>query len=597
MSTCKDVKLLRAIFSRISIVKKMVIGYFIIIFLPVILFGLYYYNQLYDSMIEEYASSKQQIIEQAYANLRIDLLQIEANYGLFQYNSNVIDYLNGVHQANWEYVYAFHKHINPLLTSTLYGNSNIQAMRIYKQREDVFTAPELIVERDELPQELQQELQALIPGSGKWYVNESESNEWSLTYYQNMYAERFSKQVGVLAIVVDAKLLQNFIATLSNEGRSEVIMFTKDFTSSTLPVRDDLKAQLQQTPSDYFFLDNKSSIVNHLQIDELGLRVAVVSQAEDTFVKMNEMKLVLITTITALLLLLSGIYYWLTISVMKRLSRLAKHMKYVGENNFKTLDHQQDQDEIGYLTYTYNSMLQRIDELVNKVQRSELLHKEVAYKVLQAQVKPHFLYNTLETIRMLAETNDDHEVAEIAYSFGQLMRYSLSHDHDQFTLKDEVKNIDHYMRIQKIRLGKRLEYSFMIDIDLERIPCPQFILQPLIENCIVHGLAGTRRPCKIATRIYEQEHHVIIDISDDGVGIPEERLDLIRRILVNQVNIQDFSTHEGGHGLYNVSERIKAYYGEDSRLELESRRDEGTMFTLYLNKRGIDRHAEIASSG
>ena len=100
----------------------MVLGYFILIFIPVIAFGLYYYNELYTSMIEEYASGKQQIIEQAYANLRIDLLQLESNYGLFQYNSNVIDYLNGVHQSDWEYVYAFQKHIHPLLSYALYGN-------------------------------------------------------------------------------------------------------------------------------------------------------------------------------------------------------------------------------------------------------------------------------------------------------------------------------------------------------------------------------------------------------------------------------------------------------------------------------------------
>ncbi|REJ15958.1 MAG: sensor histidine kinase, partial [Paenibacillaceae bacterium] len=273
------------------------------------------------------------------------------------------------------------------------------------------------------------------------------------------------------------------------------------------------------------------------------------------------------------------------------------HMRQVGENNFKTLDHRDDQDEIGYLTYTYNSMLQRIDELVNKVQRSELLRKESAYKALQAQVKPHFLYNTLETIRMLAEANDDREVAELAYSFGQFMRYSLSSDHEQFRLSDEVRNIENYMKIQKTRLGSRLTYSISVEADIRQIPCPQFILQPLVENCIVHGLSTIRRKGAIAIRITDDHNRVRVEISDNGAGMPEQRLEEIRRLLNNRLDIKEFSTQDSGLGIYNVSERIKTYYGEDSRLEVDSKPGEGTDFRLYLNKKGMNGHVEPADRG
>ncbi len=574
----------------------MVIGYFIIIFVPVIAFGIYYYNQLYVSMIEEYASGKQQIIEQSHSNLRIDLLQLESNYGLFQYNTNVIDYLNGMYQSEWEYVYAFQKHINPLLSYALSGNSNLQAIRMYKFHERILSAPDQIVSFEELPDDIQAELDLLVPGEGKWLYQLSASQRWSLVYYQTMYAERFSKKVGVFAVEVDPRLIHGFVDTLSHEGRSEVYLFTEDFTFRSPDVREDLVSRMQEQPTDYFFMDNKRIIVNHLVIDELGLRVAVVSQVEDIFARMAEKQVVLILTISGLLLLLSGIYYLLTSSITKRLSRLARHMRHVGENNFKALNHREEPDEIGYLTYTYNAMLQRMDELVNKVQRSELLRQEVAYKALQAQVKPHFLYNTLETIRMLAETNEDYEVADIAYSFGQLMRYSLSNDHQQIKLSDEVKNIDDYMKIQKVRLGKRLDYGFDIKARTELIPCPQFILQPLVENCIVHGLSAVRRTCRIEIRISEDDRYVYIEISDDGVGIPADRLEGIRKVLKNAVYMKDFSTHDGGHGLYNVSERIKAFYGEDSRIEVDSSGAEGTIFHLYLNKKGMFKHVETAGS-
>ncbi|MCI3922894.1 histidine kinase [Paenibacillus sp. TRM 82003] len=571
----------------------MVIGYFIIVFIPVSGFGLYYYNQLYESMIEEYASGKQQIIEQAYANLRMDLLQLESHYVLFQYNTNVIQYLNGAYDSDWEYVYHFRKEISPLLAFALYGNSNIKDIRIYKDNERVFTVPNQVIHREALPRPLRGEIEGLAPGNGRWFYNRANTDEWSLVYYQNLYAERFTKLVGVLAVQVDQRLEDRFIETLSNERRSEVYVFPRDSHTTTLD--SGLVDRIRNEPSGYFFLENKGQIVNHLRIDQLGVKIAVVSQAEDVFVKMGEKKTFLFIAIVGLLLLLSGMYYMLASSITKRLLRLARHMRNVGENNFRIIEHRQDQDEIGYLTYSYNSMLQRMDDLVNKIQRSELLRKEAAYKVLQAQVKPHFLYNTLETIRMLAEVNDDDDVADVAFSFGQLMRYSLSNYDDEVKLGDEMKNIDHFINIHKRRLGKRLDFEYEVIPETLLHRCPRFILQPLVENCIVHGLA-TRKTCKIKIVIRETEDHVYIEVSDDGVGIPEQRLHKVKQMLSHAIDIGDFSTNEGGHGLYNVSERLKAFYGGESRLELESKEGFGTTFKLFLDKKRMLTHVEASDS-
>jgi len=569
--------------SGLSIVKKMVIGYFIIVFVPVTGFGLYYYNQLYESMIEDYASGKQQIIEQAYSNLRMDLLQLESNYVLFQYNPNVIQYLSGFYESEWEYVYYFRKDISPLFSFALYGNSDIKDIRIYKDNEQVFRVPDQIVLREELPDSIRDEIAALTPGEGKWSYNQANSQEWSMVFYQNLYAERFTKLVGVLAVQVDQSLENRFVETLSNEGRAEVYIFPRDLNTTELD--PELLRRVQEDSPGYFYLNREGQIVNHLFISQLGVKIAVVSQAEDVFANLNEKKTYLFMAITALLLLLSGMYYMLASSITKRLLRLARHMRHVGENNFITMDQRQDQDEIGYLTNTYNTMLLRIDDLVNKIQRSELLRKEAAYKVLQAQVKPHFLYNTLETIRMLAEVNDDHEVADVAFSFGQLMRYSLSNNDDEVKLSNEINNIDHYLKIHKSRLGRRLEYQIDIAADAENIACPRFILQPLVENCIVHGLSTTRKPCEIRIKIRDDEHGVYIEISDNGTGMSDERLHIVKQVLNREVDIEAFSTNEGGHGLYNVNERIRAFYGNDSRLELESQEGCGTTFTLILSKK------------
>ena len=174
---------MKRFFSRMSIVKKMVLGYFVIIFVPVITFGFYHNHLMYQSMIEEYASGKQQVIEQSYANLRIDLLQIASNYGLFQHNANVIDYLNGVHRYNWEYVYSYQKYIKPLLSGMLYGNDHIRDIRIYKASERVFTAPEHIIDMEALPSNVREELAGSLraEASGSANCPNRANGSWPIT--------------------------------------------------------------------------------------------------------------------------------------------------------------------------------------------------------------------------------------------------------------------------------------------------------------------------------------------------------------------------------------------------------------------------------
>ena len=592
---------MKSLFNRLSIVKKMVIGYFIIVFIPVIAFGIYFYNQLYKNVIEELASSKQQVIEQAYSNLYMDLLQLESIYGLFQYNSTVVDYLNGRYDTEGEHVYHYLKEIRPIFSYALYGNANLENIRLYTNNESAFIVSDQIVRFDDLPPRIIEELRDVLPGSGKWFYERSRSGRWTLVYYQNMYAERFSKHIGVLEVRVSPRLMERFTGTLSNDGLSDVVLFTEDFAEDLELSSERMEAELLDNirnagNSAYFFLDHKWVIVNHLHIEKLGIGVAVISHAKDVFSGMTRQQVVLILIIAGLLLILSGIYYLLASSITKRLLRLARHMRNVGKNNFRLIhNHRENQDEIGYLTSTYNLMLQRMDELINRIQRSEMLRKEAAYRALQAQVKPHFLYNTLETIRMLAENNDDKEVADIAYSFGQLMRYSLSKQNEVVRLSDEIKYIDHYMKIHKMRLGNRLVLSYKIRTNTNRIPCPPFILQPLVENCIVHGLAN-KKQIRIQLKIWEDERYVHIQIEDNGTGMSEEKLHQLKQMLSadeHQISFRPNGHRHNGHGLYNVGERIKLFYGADSGLELESQEGVGTFICLHLNKKGMFRHAEV----
>ncbi|MRN52270.1 sensor histidine kinase [Paenibacillus monticola] len=243
--------------------------------------------------------------------------------------------------------------------------------------------------------------------------------------------------------------------------------------------------------------------------------------------------------------------------------------------------------ELGFLISSYNSMIARIDELTNTVHKVELMKKEADFKMLQAQINPHFLYNTLETMRMHAEQNDDPDVAEMACSLGKLLRYSLSKSENETSLLSEIEHVEHYTAIHKVRMGSRLEVVWDISEDvasrLSTFRCPRFIVQPMVENSIQHGISKKRRKGMITISVEDTTEEVVLTIADNGVGIPPERLEIITKVLNGSLAPEDIP-FTGGIGLYNVNERIKAFYGNPFGISMTSVDGEGAQCIIRLGK-------------
>ena len=213
--------------------------------------------------------------------------------------------------------------------------------------------------------------------------------------------------------------------------------------------------------------------------------------------------------------------------------------------------------------------------------------------MLQAQIQPHFLYNTLETMRMLARASGDSTVADMAYSLGDLLRYSLSKQ-DETTLQDELNNVKAYLSIHQIRMSD-LYYEIVPEEGLMTLKCPRFILQPLVENSIIHGVSKRRGAKRIDIRFAIEQDYAIIEVSDNGSGISEEKLSILRQVLAGEA-VGGMQTQGTGIGLINVAERVKAYFGGQSGVMFNSAPGEGTVCSLrlYLKENG---DAEVNDRG
>ncbi|MGQ7887815.1 sensor histidine kinase [Paenibacillus sp. WC2504] len=576
-----------------SIVKKMAIGYIVIIFVPIISFGLFLYNQNYNSFLEEYAQGRQKIVNQVLNNISISTVQIESAYQLFQNNSNTIAYLSGNYRTDFEQVSNFLTYIRPLFSYILSSNRMIDGMTIYmEQQNGMIFRPEM-ARMDEF--KLGEGIRKLPLGVGKWvtFSNVSDPNI-DLHYVHKIGNRNFEQDIGLLDIKVTSKLIKPLFESLNLNSKSNLYVLDQDHQVISRIEKIPLnkvseKAILDdafQTNMKYFYqtVGGNKMLIESFYADSLKLHFVMMEQVDDVFSGIKKNKYVLVMIVTILLLTLSGMYYLIASSITKRILKLSKHMRRVDENHFPLYVGEINKDEVGHLTSSYNAMIRRMDELVNTVHRSEMLRKESAYQMMQAQIKPHFLYNTLESIRMIAEANDDPEAAEMSYTLGKLFRYSLSGSKSETTLKEEVENVKDYIKIQQIRLGDRLQVSFMIDAAIDHFICPHYILQPIIENSIVHGIATVRKQVALTIRIWEDAAFMFISVSDTGAGIVEDRLARVQGVLNGKMDASHLQSGGGGLGIVNVSERIKMFFGEGSGTQITSKLNEGTTCLLKLGK-------------
>jgi len=583
-----------------SIVKKMIIGYFVIVVIPVLSFGIYFYQYVYDSMLQQFAASRQQIVRQALTNLQVEMASIQSVYQLLQYNSYVVEYLEKAEESKGNSVYTFIKHIQPLLAYPMHGYREMKTIRLYNYKTEVFGIPDKIINISELSSEKMQLLEQLEPGQGRWLLTSDPSKAAAIHYYQHLYNDGFTEKLGLLEIEISHGMLEQFYEALGSKDNWSIYALAGDGQRLSAVGGKGASAALENEAQLLASLDangyyaSRKIIANQITIKELDLRVVAVGHGSEVFHSIKQREVVLILMILLLLSVLSVVYYAMYSSIARRISRLARHMRTVGENSLRQFDDKDTHDEISYLGTSYNAMITRIDELINTVHKEELRNREAAYKVLQAQVKPHFLYNTLESIRMLAIANNDQPVAEISFAFGQLMRYSLSSNQENTTLAKELTIVENYLKIHKVRFRDRLHYELDIQADTEVVLCPRFILQPLVENCIVHGLSKVRRAVTVCIGVKESRDALLITISDNGAGIAAERLAAIREQLCKPGAPSILETESGGLGLVNVNERVRSYYKGESHLAIDSVAGEGTVLTLHLDIRGKDNAEAVA---
>lgn len=267
------------------------------------------------------------------------------------------------------------------------------------------------------------------------------------------------------------------------------------------------------------------------------------------------------------------------------IERLSAKMKRVQLGHFEyeePYDQDLPKDEAGQLQRDFRIMVQRIEELITENYVKQLVIKDTEFKALQAQINPHFLYNTLESINWSAKLNGQHQISLMVESLGALLRSSISLKEPLISLDHEIHIINSYITIQKIRFEERL--NFHMDVPSELIHCqvPKLSLQPLVENAVNYGVEQMIDPCTIRVRAHIQDGDLIVTVEDDGPGMDQPFLEQWEQGLVKPKG--------SGLGMKNIDERIKLLFGETFGLTVQSDRFYGTKVSLRLPYEMRDEH-------
>lgn len=280
-------------------------------------------------------------------------------------------------------------------------------------------------------------------------------------------------------------------------------------------------------------------------------------------------------------LLLNGLVLLMAIvfsgKLTKPIEQLVLAMKNVQKGNLSitnVLKPADSKDEVGILTNHFILMINRINRLIKENYETQLLIKDTEFKALQAQINPHFLYNTLETINWQAKINGQKDISSMVESLGYLMRNAMKMKNDVVPLEEEIFIVSHYIRIQKYRFGDRLVFREEISPNTKNCYIPKFMIQPLVENAVHYALERMIETCEINVQAFLKENILHIIVEDNGPGMEEA--------LLEQVLKQEGKAKGNGIGLSNIDARIKLLYGDAFGLTIKSKAGMGTKVCLSI---------------
>ncbi len=307
--------------------------------------------------------------------------------------------------------------------------------------------------------------------------------------------------------------------------------------------------------------------------DVSGWTIWGVIPIQNLLSRLSDLQLLLFIVFGGLLIGLIAVAAVTSNAIVHPLKELEELMKKAEKGDFKLYFEYKGNDEIGDLCAGYNTMIDKIDQLLGQVYQEQRNKRKAEIEALQSHIRPHFLYNTLDTIHWMSKKYNANDVIETVDALATLFRIGLSKGEEVITLEKEIEHVKSYLKIQKARYSDIMDYEIYVQNGLESYYVQKIILQPFIENALYHGIKESDKKGHITIEAKKDEGNLKIIIKDDGLGIDPNELEMLRWTLKEGVRGKSY-------GILNVNQRLRLSYGEEYGVKVDSVKNQGTIITI-----------------
>lgn len=410
--------------------------------------------------------------------------------------------------------------------------------------------------------------------------------KWVVTLSRGIINPKTQKPEGVLFIDLNYSSISSLCEKISLGTKGYVFILDEKGNIIYHPKQqllyngllDEKIDQILSTPkggNGNFLSDDEKRLYTVTKSEKTGWSVVGVTYLDELLSRSDEIQKLHMVLAICLIFAATVISMMLSSAITKPITRLRGTMKEVEQGNLEVqMSFPKARNEIKDLVDSFNVMVERIKELVKKNKEEQEEKRKSEFKALQAQINPHFLYNTLDSIIWMAESNKNKEVIQMTSALSKLLRKSISNQKETVTVAEEIDYVSEYLKIQQMRYHDKLEYEISVDREIMNCSIAKLVLQPLVENAIYHGIKTKEGKGRITINGTVEEGNAVLRIHDNGVGMSAETLSHI------------FDGNKGDSiskvGVSNVNSRLKLYYGEEYGLKYNSSIGYGTSVTVTV---------------
>jgi|GEM_PF-7064696 len=419
------------------------------------------------------------------------------------------------------------------------------------------------------------------------------SNANVVTFIKKI-SNAYGRQIGIVWMDLNERSLENIYTSgrIAPNGYTLILDDTNTVISAsdkTLvtqklePIKEALVQQAFHDDNGYYFTEEQGirKLVAFATIHTTGWKMITVVPAGDLFMDAFRVKNIIVLLALIMIVMSTVIAYHLSRRISRPIHNLIRLMEKVAEGNMTVRARVSQSDEIGKLNKHFNIMIGDIQNLISTVFVSNLKQKEAELASLEAQINPHFLYNTLQSIKWLSDIHQAPDIGDMAISLAKIFRFSIK-GAPIVSFYEEIQHVKDYISIQKFRYGDRFELVMNVPEETLRCQIPKLIIQPLVENAIFHGIETKEDQGTIKIWAAVDERSLHIGVEDDGAELSEEKMTAIRSAL-NAAG-PPHSHKTSSLGLRNIHERLQLLYGNDYGLQVDRRAERGFIVIASLPK-------------